>query len=174
MQRNALTVRRRRSTFPIAPASRDTAAATNDRDRDALHRHRVAATADRSLHQPVDIGDVDAVAPDLRPIDVDRQAWLTELLHHRHVLHARDLVEDAFHGAALLLEHREVTSEHFHVEGALETRLRLIDRVLGRLRIVERDARKHLELVGHRVDELLAGDTRHATRRTVWPDKTRH
>ena len=37
-------------------------------------------------------------------------------------------------------EHVEVGAEHLHRERALEARLRLVDRVLGRLRVVEGDA----------------------------------
>ena len=45
---------------------------------------------------------------------------------------------------AVLLEDGQIRTEDLHVQGALETGLRLIDGILGGLRVVERDPGKDL------------------------------
>ena len=78
---------------------------------------------------------------------VDREARLPELLDERDVRDAGDAVEHALDLAAARLEHGEIRAEELHVERALESRLRLVHRVLGRLRVVEVDAGKGAELL---------------------------
>ncbi len=48
--------------------------------------------ADRGLNQPVDVRDVQSVPGDLRAIDMNRQARLSELLDERHVTNAAHLL----------------------------------------------------------------------------------
>ena len=50
----------------------------------------------------------------------------------------------AWHGFGLRLERLEVRPEDLHGQRALEPGLRLVDRVLGRLRVVEDDAGERL------------------------------
>ncbi len=51
----------------------------------ALDHLRRRRAADRGLDQRVDVGDVEAVARDLRAVGLDRQARLAELAHERDV-----------------------------------------------------------------------------------------
>ena len=120
--------------------------------------------ADGGLDQAVDVVDVDAVARDLGAIDLDREARLAELLHQGDVADAAHVLEHVLDRLALLLERVEVRPEHLHRERALQAGLGLVDRVLGRLGVVEGDAGEGCELVVDRLDQLrLGADRRRAT-----------
>ena len=62
----------------------------------------------------------------------------------------------------LLLEHVEVGAEDLHRERALEAGLGLVDRVFGRLGVVEGDAGEGLQLLVDRGDQLRLGADRAA------------
>src|SRR6202041_2273573 len=51
----------------------------------ALHHLSGCRAADGSLDQPVNVGDIQAVARNFRAIDIDRQTRLPQLLHERDV-----------------------------------------------------------------------------------------
>ena len=57
-----------------------------------LHHLGRDVAADRGLDQAVDVGDVEAVAGDLRAIDRDGQARLAQLLHQGDVADAAHLL----------------------------------------------------------------------------------
>ena len=90
--------------------------------------------------QPVDVGDIQAVARDLGAIDRDGEARLAELLHQRDVADAAHLLQHLLDRLALLLERLQVGAEHLDGQRALQAGLRLVHRIFGRLGVVEGDA----------------------------------
>src|SRR6185312_1642905 len=113
------------------------------------------AAADCGFDEGVDIAGVDAVARDLGTIHRHRQRGLAELLDEGEIADPAHMFKNLLDFFPLFLEDVEIGAEHLHIERAFETGLRLIDGVLGRLRVVERDAGESLELLIDRVDEIL-------------------
>ena len=79
---------------------------------------------------------------------------MSKLLDQRHILDTAHVLEDRLDRLTLLLEGVEVRTEDLHCKRAFQPRLRLVDGVLGGLRVVERDARKGTELFVQRGDQL--------------------
>ena len=72
----------------------------------ALHDLRRRLAADRRLDQPVDRVGAQPVPRHLAAVDGDRETRLAKLLHERHVLDARNPLDDRLDRASLLLEQR--------------------------------------------------------------------
>ena len=81
-------------------------------------------------------------------------------MHDRDLLDAAHFLQHGLDGVGLRLQDREVGTEDLHREGALQSRFRLVHRILGRLRVVEDDAGERLELPADGVDELGLGANR--------------
>src|SRR5205085_5960237 len=107
---------------------------------------RRSRATDRGVDESIDGVDAQSIPRHARPVSRDRETWLSELLDEGHMIDAGNALDDPFDCAAFLFEDGEVRAEHLHVEGRLETRERLVDRILGRLRVVEGDAGKDGEL----------------------------
>ena len=102
----------------------------------------------------VDVADIQAIAGDLGPVDVDGQAWLSQFLHQRHVLDAAHIFQDFLDGLALLLKNLQIGTEHFDGQGALEPGFGFVHGVFRRLGVVEGDAGKAFQLAVDRRDQV--------------------
>ena len=98
--------------------------------------------------QGVDVIDIEAIAGDVGAVDLDGQAGLAQFLHQRDIGDAAHLLQHLLDGLAFLLQHIEVGAEDLHRQRAFQAGLGFIDRVLGRLGVVEDDAGKGLPASG--------------------------
>jgi hypothetical protein len=126
-----------------------------------LHDLGRRRSPDRRLDERIDIGDVDAVARDLRAVDRDGECGLAKLPDQGELGDPAHPSHDLFDGLSAILEGSEVGAEDLHVERALEASLRLVDGVFRGLREVEGDSRESLELPLDRRDQLRLG--------VIWP-----
>jgi hypothetical protein len=106
-----------------------------------LDHLRGSLPADCSLHDRLDIGNVDAVARDFRAIDiVDDQTGLAELADHRELGVAGSLVQNILDLDGFFLQDFEVRAEDFDGQRGLEAGQGFVDGVLGGLCEIEDDA----------------------------------
>ena len=113
----------------------------------SLHHLGGHIPADGCLDQAVDVGDVQTETSNPGTVDLDGQTRLPELLHQRHITDSAHPLQDLFDGFALLLERIQIGAEYFDGQGAFQARFRLVDRILGRLGVIENDSGKGLELL---------------------------
>ena len=133
-----------------------------------LQKRRRRGSAQRRLHDTVDVVDAEPVARRLGAIDPDVQIRLAEhperaeignALHLRHFAHGR--LRD-------LLEGREVRPDDLDRIGAFDPRQPFLDVVLDVLREIEIDADELVVEFGLQfVDQLFLGHAAPAIRRTA-------
>ena len=99
-------------------------------------------TAKSGLDQRVYVADVQAVARDFGAVGCDRETRLAKFAHDHDVVDSLDVAENSFHLLGLGLERIQVSAEDLDGERTLQARLGFVDRVLGRLRVVEDDTRE--------------------------------
>ena len=119
-----------------------------------LDHLRGRGPADRGFDQRIDVRDVQPVAGDQLTVRFDRQARLSELAHQGDAGDAGNGGQHFAHRFGLALERLQTGPEDLDGERALQPGLRLVHRILGRLREVEDDPGKGVELLLDRVHEL--------------------
>ena len=125
-----------------------------------LHHLGGHVPADGGLNQGIDVGDVQTVTGDPGAVDLDGQTRLPELLHQGHVADAAHPLQDLLDGLALLLKRVQVGTEDLDRQGAFQAGFRLVHRILRRLRVVENDSGKCLELLVDGLDQPGLGAIR--------------
>ena len=126
----------------------------------ALHHLRRGRPADGRLDQAVDVGDVQAVAGDLGAVDVHGQARLAEFLDQRDVFDPAHAFQDVLDRLAFGFQRLQVRPEDLDRQRAFQAGFGFIHGVFGRLRVVEDDAGKRLELLVDGLDQLRLGAIR--------------
>ena len=76
--------------------------------------------ADCRLDQAVDIGNVQAITGNPRPVDAEGQAWLSQLLHQCHVPNSAHAFKDMLDGFALLLKRDQIGAEDLDGKGTFQ------------------------------------------------------
>ena len=100
---------------------------------------------------------IQSVARQFRPVRSDNQAGLPQLPHHRDLGNAGNFRQDFPGLLRLVLQRRQVGTEYFDGQRALQPGFGFIHGVLGGLGVIENDAGKHLQFLLHRLDQLRLG-----------------
>ena len=131
----------------------------------SLNDLRGGLSAHGRLHHGLHVGHIDAVAGDFVAVDIDQQAGLAEFAHHRQLGETRAPCASAFLiWMALSCSTFRSVAIDLHGQRALQAGERLIHRIFGRLRVVEDDAGKGLQLLVDGGDQFLLGaDVCHST-----------
>ncbi len=104
-----------------------------------VHMSRRLA-ANRSGDELLHIGDIDAKAGNLLPVDIDGQIGLAGDLLDFDVLHARDLLQELGNFFSLGQQHAKVVSEQLDCTFRPDTRNQFVHPLLNRLTHQDRDA----------------------------------
>src|SRR5579872_4418706 len=102
-----------------------------------------------------DIRNVYSVAGDLSAIDVDKETRLSELANHGEIGESGDASESVLDLDGLVLKDVQVVAVDFDGERTFQAGEGLVDRIFGRLRVVENDPGEGRELFVDRVDQFF-------------------
>jgi hypothetical protein len=111
--------------------------------------------ADGGSDHSLNVSDIDTVASDFVPIDINQQAGLAQLAHHCEIGKAGHLGQNILDLNRLVLKDIQIVAVNLHCQRTLQTGQRLIDCIFRGLGVVEDDAGECTELLVDSRDQFF-------------------